>query len=440
MNSEKNNVADLLNQITTIENLTGNQKLDYLTSYSLHPWLKQTLFFVFNKFIQTGISSKTLLNHDLELCSIPSDLTYLKLMDYVTHHNTGDKHTASLIKSYIERYADPSNRAMLVQIFSKELKIGMTAKSINKVFGKNFIPEFDVQLAFHYLKYANKVTDKRFILTQKLDGHRAVCIIKNGTGQFRTRQGIPIPGLEKQAKSLIDLAAQLNEPNFVFDGELLLKNPNHLLTKDLFRKTSSVLRSKTADKSDIVFNMFDGLTLSEFLNGQSKTPFIERKSKLLTAKIITPQIKVVPNLYDGYDLNKIAELNKTYVEPLGWEGLMLNTADGQYVTKRSQDILKIKQFFNTDVFVTDIFEGTGNLKGTLGGVIVNYKGFPIRVGSGFTKVQRDYFWNNPADIVNHLIDVQYFEETHNQKDEKLSLRFPVFKTIRDDKNQTSFES
>lgn len=439
MENNKQQVIELIAQLNEIKSLTGNQKLEYFKTQPLHSWLKTTLDFVFNKFIQTGISSKTLLNPDLETLNVPTDLTYLKIIDYVKLHHTGDKNTASLVKSYIKQFSEPKDQHILIQIFSKELKLGMTAKSINKVFGKNFIPEFDVQLAFHYLKYANKITDKRFILTQKLDGHRAVCIIKNNQGQFYTRQGISIPGLESQANNLVEFAKQIQKPEFVFDGELLLKNTERLSTKDLFRKTSSVLRSKTADKSNIIFNIFDGLTLSEFLNGQSNTIFINRKQTLLNAKFTTPQIKVIPNLYDGYDTNKITELTQTYVKPNDWEGLMLNTANGKYTTKRSQEILKIKQFFNADVFVTDIFEGSGNLKNSLGGVIVNYKGYPVRVGSGFNKTQRKYFWENPGEIVNHLIDVQYFEETHNQKDQNLSLRFPVFKTIRDDKTKTSFE-
>jgi DNA ligase-1 len=440
MDNEKNEITLLIQQLNTLGNLKGNQKLDYLKDQPLQKWLTMTLMFVFNKFIQTGISSKTLLNPDLETQVVPSDLTYLKLIDYVRAHHTGDKNTASLVKSYIQQFSDQNVQTTLIQIFSKELKLGITAKSINKVFGKNFIPEFDVQLAFHYAKYANKITNKRFILTQKLDGHRSVCIIKNGHGQFYTRQGLIIPGLETQAKNLVNFANQINQQEFVFDGELLLKNTDRLTTKDLFRKTSSVLRSNTADKSDIIFNIFDGLSLDEFINGKSNIMFADRKQTLISAKFITPQIKVIPNLYDGYDTNKIAEIVQQYVEPNDWEGLMLNTADGQYVTKRSQDILKIKKFFNTDVFVTDIFEGTGHLKNRIGGVIVDYKGFPVRVGSGFNDVQRKYFWEHPADIVNHLIDVQYFEETRNQKDESLSLRFPIFKTIRDDKNHVSFES
>ena len=41
-------------------------------------------------------------------------------------------------------------------------------------------------------------------------------------------------------------------------------------------------------------------------------------------------------------------------------------------------------------------------------------------------------------IIGKVIEVQYFEETENQKDDGVNLRFPtykqIYKTIRDDKD------
>ena len=52
----------------------------------------------------------------------------------------------------------------------------------------------------------------------------------------------------------------------------------------------------------------------------------------------------------------------------------------------------------------------------------------LRVGSGFTIEQRQYFYRNPDAILNKQITVQYFEETKNQ-DGGISLRFPTFKVL-----------
>jgi DNA ligase-1 len=37
-----------------------------------------------------------------------------------------------------------------------------------------------------------------------------------------------------------------------------------------------------------------------------------------------------------------------------------------------------------------------------------------------------------------IVEIQYFEESNNEQG-GLSLRFPVFKRVRDDKNEESYE-
>ena len=62
----------------------------------------------------------------------------------------------------------------------------------------------------------------------------------------------------------------------------------------------------------------------------------------------------------------------------------------------------------------------------LSAVIVNHKGSPVQVGSGFTIDQRRHYYSNQSDILDSVICVQYFEETVDQHGNN-SLRFPVFK-------------
>ena len=130
----------------------------------------------------------------------------------------------------------------------------------------------------------------------------------------------------------------------------------------------------------------------------------------------------------------ISKLQHELVEPNGWEGLMLNVNDSLYVTKRTNGLLKIKEFSDADVLVTDVFEGTGKLEGTLGGIVVSYKGNKIRVGSGFNDSERNYYWNHADEIVGHVVQINYFEESKNKTNDKISLRFPTFITVRNDKS------
>ena len=89
-----------------------------------------------------------------------------------------------------------------------------------------------------------------------------------------------------------------------------------------------------------------------------------------------------------------------------------------------------------DLRVVDLFEGKGTFKGTLGGVVVNFKGSQVGVGSGFSNDQRNDFWQHPEKIFGKIVEVQYFEESKD-KTGKPSLRFPVFKQVRNDKNEES---
>ena len=82
-------------------------------------------------------------------------------------------------------------------------------------------------------------------------------------------------------------------------------------------------------------------------------------------------------------------------------------------------------------------EGEGKYQGKLGKIICDYKGYELGVGSGFLDRDREFYWNNPNEIVGHIVEIQYFEESKNEKGE-LSLRFPIFKWVRD-KDEESYE-
>ena len=109
----------------------------------------------------------------------------------------------------------------------------------------------------------------------------------------------------------------------------------------------------------------------------------------------------------------------------------MNNAREVYEAKRTKNILKVKAMQDCDLKIIGFEEGTGKNKGTLGAIIVDYKGFEVRVGSGFTDQDREYFWANRKELLGRIITVQYFEETTNKKDNSLSLRFPVYLELRE---------
>lgn len=82
-------------------------------------------------------------------------------------------------------------------------------------------------------------------------------------------------------------------------------------------------------------------------------------------------------------------------------------------------------------------EGTGKYEGMLGALLLDYKGYELRCGSGFTDEDRKEIWNNKEKYLGKIAEIQYFRESRNQ-DGGLSVSFPVFICIRHDKDEPSY--
>jgi DNA ligase-1 len=91
-----------------------------------------------------------------------------------------------------------------------------------------------------------------------------------------------------------------------------------------------------------------------------------------------------------------------------------------------------------DLRIIGFEEGDGRLKGTLGRMNVDYKGNICGVGSGFTDEDRTFIWNNRDSLLGRIAEIQYFEESSNAKTGDVSLRFPVFKCIREIGKEVSY--
>ena len=418
------------------------EKENYLREYEDNDYVKRCLFFLFNPYIITGISKKKLAkcNHNFSKTDNYNEENFniLDLLEYVREHNTGRDSDLRIVEEFAE--ANSLYGDFIYQLVSKDLTLGIQATTLNKVYGKDFVPVFDVMLAQRYFDDPEKYLPDgvNYILTTKLDGIRCVCFFDlEGDVRFFSRQGQPIYGLNDVEKEV----KQWLEPGYVYDGELLLNNENNLESKDLYRATVKVVNSDLLVKENVVFNIFDKVNIKCFKDGYSPIPASERKQSITTdfSNYSGKWLKEVFVLYEGSDKSKI-EYWLDAITSNGGEGVMINLSDGPYECKRSKHILKVKKFQSCDLKCIDIEEGTGQNKGRLGALIVEYPKngeiYKVSVGSGFTFEDRDYFWKNKDKVINHIVEVQFFEETENQNG-GYSLRFPVFKCVRDDKEEIS---
>lgn len=452
-------MEEVIRIIKELQANSGKRLQEILEENKDNQMLKDVLYFVYNPFIVTGLSNKKIKkdvsnikvrgtrifgNFLEEIALLPDedfqdalftnkrfDITCM--FDYLLDHNTGRDEDIAWVQAYIK--AQPEEyREIYEQIFTKELKLGITAKTINKVW-KDFIPEFNVMLAEKYWDRIDELEKEKpdIIVTIKLDGIRAVAKVRDGNVEIFSRQGKPIEGLKDVEEELSQL-----EDGF-YDGELLL-NKENIPSKDLYRETVQVVNSKSEYKSNIIFNIFDSIPLNDFVIGYSEYSCLNRKRFVYEElREIEPNwLKPVEVLYQGkYDKNIVRqELDKQI--SLEHEGVMVNLANVPYEGKRTKNILKVKAMQDCDLKIIGFEEGTGKNKGTLGAIIVNYKGFEVKVGSGFTDKDREYFWNNQEKLLGRVITVQYFEETTNIKDNSLSLRFPVYLDLREEGKEISY--
>lgn len=435
------NLKPVYDIIKELENTSGkNDKLDILKRAKESPAgevLERVLFYTYTPHNRYKISEK-ILDALLETPSVKTTkhtdfINIFHMLDELAFNNINDELRDKVADFFMHEYSNEM-KELYKRMILKDLRIGMSAKSINKVF-KKLIPVFDLMLAKKYEDYEEKINED-LIITLKLDGFRCALIKEKGDVRLYSRTGKEFLGLDEIVKE-----AEYLKDNMVYDGELLATNEECLNSGQLYDKTKKIL-TKDGSKTGVEFHMFDWLPIHEFKQGESTKDALERKTSLedhinyITMNNDLKTLVNVPILYIGQDKNKIEELLDLSISQ-GKEGIMANTASGTYVTKRTKDLLKVKQFHTVDLQITALEEGTGKFKGLLGKVVVDYKGNKLRVGSGISNTLRKTMWENPEKYVGMIIEVGYFEESKNEKG-LLSLRFPTFKRFREDKNKPSY--
>ena len=425
------------------------EKQNLLKEYAIIQYFTETLKFLLDPMVITGINKKKI-DKDVRItyCETKSgDYNLLDLFNYVKAHNTGTDNDIAFVQWYISKLTDNEIlRLFLKSIITKSLKLGIDVKTVNKVYGKNFIPKLDVMLGTSIEKC--KISEGTwFSISQKLNGSR--CFYYEG--KLYTRQGKVYTGCEhiiEDIKKLLDVAYAFEnahdcENDYVIDGELVLKD-NNLTDSEAFQKGVGIANSDKENKEELKLVIFDTIPIDDFKRGISAPTrtYKNRKSVLCEYKNLIAEnnlsnIEIVPMFYEGTDQNKIWEW-LDYAEENDMEGIMINT-DAPYQCKRTKDLIKVKKFYTLDLKVIDAVEGDGRLKGTLGALVVDYKGNTVNVGSGFSDEQRKCFWENRDSIIGRVIEVKYKEITKNKDTGLESLQFPVFISLREQGKEISYD-
>lgn len=426
-----NKVIRLFKEIQGTSSL--NEKKSIIAANKDNELFKKCLVFLLDGNVVTGISEKKIHKSvnpcykfsSMHLCQSSN---FMDVINYLQENNTGKDSDIYEIQCFLEGH-EP-DKEFYEQMITKKFRLGCDAKVVNKVI-PGLIRTFDVMLGTPIDKV--KLKGNEWIsLSRKLNGTRCAFI----GDRCMTRQGKEYKGLSHIVNDLVNM----EYTNMFIDGELLYKNSEGLSDSKAFQKGTGIAMSKNGDKSQLKLVVFDMFPLDEFWNGKSQNTYKDRYKDLdlLQSDISvygTENIEVVPRMYTGYDHSQIWKW-LDYAEDNDWEGIMINL-DTLYECKRSKNLIKVKKFFSCDIKCTGVEEGTGRNKGTLGALVCNYKENKVNVGSGFSDEQRKYYWESPDDIVGKIVSIKYKEETKN-KNGGISIQFPVFETVRFDKDTPSY--
>ena len=439
----------VFNICTELQNTSSTlEKQSILKQNESNELFKEVLKFLLDPMIVTGISKKKIEKIDVYVSPVniePWQYDIRNLLNYLKDHNTGTDNDIIYCKMFTQSENHDLND-FVKSIITKSLKLGIDVKTVNKVYGKNFIPKLDIMLGTS-IERCKIPEGTWFSISQKLNGSR--CFYYEG--KLYTRQGKVYTGCEhiiNDIKKLLDVAYAFEnahdcDNDYVIDGELVLKD-NNLTDSEAFQKGVGIANSDKENKEELKLVIFDTIPIDDFKRGTSapNRTYRYRKSVLCAYKdLITDNklnnIEIVPMFYEGTDQNKIWEW-LDYAEENDMEGIMINL-DAPYECKRTKNLIKVKKFYTLDLKVIDAVEGDGRLKGTLGALVVDYKGNTVNVGSGFSDEQRKEFWRNKDSIIGRVIEVKYKEITKNKDTGLESLQFPVFISLREQGKEVSYD-
>ena len=256
---------------------------------------------------------------------------------------------------------------------------------------------------------------KPVYIQPKLDGVR--CLFTKDGAFSRTG---------KQFKNLAHIELELipffkDNPNIILDGELY----NHELKHD-FEKIISLVRKQkpTADdrldaRNLIQYHVYDFIS-------NDKANYRDRMHELACSDIYSDYIKYV-QAYRVYKHEEALNMHHDAYLAKGYEGSILRL-DGKYKHGRSYDLMKFKDFSDTEATIVGYETGKGKREGTLGKFIMQDDDgveFGCPPGKGYNYKDLANILDNIGDYIGQRATFTYFQRTQAG-----SYRHPLFKCIR----------
>ena len=320
---------------------------------------------------------------------------------------------------------------VIERIIQKDLKCGVALSTANSVW-TGLLKDYPCMLCSPFAQKLVDAVQYPALVQTKMDGMRFNAIVRNGTLEYRSRNGKEIQLLGNLDTDFLALAGDVD---CVFDGELLVKKDGKILD----RQTGNGILNKAnkgtiseAEAAMVHATVWDVIPFLYFQDGECHTPYGKRFETLTNLVENNKPVKV--SAVQSWEVETPEEAQNVFETLLaeGEEGIILKDKRGIWENKRSKSQIKFKGEEECDLKIVDVEEGTGKYAGMLGAIVCESADgiLKVRVGSGFNDDQRNTY---DADLVGKIVAVKYNMRSKNRAGEE-SLFLPIFVEIREDKD------
>jgi len=266
-------------------------------------------------------------------------------------------------------------------------------------------------------KYNPDKADYPAYIQPKLDGVRCV-FTKDGAYSRTGKEFKNVDHIKEALKNFFNA-----NPTFILDGELY----NHGLKDDfekiisLVRKTKPTKEHKEQAAQLIEYHIYDVINMT-IANYSTRLEYINSIRDLHWNHILRRvETKVV------LDYDEAVKQHKKYLK-LGYEGSIYRSMDGKYKNTRSWDLMKFKDFEDSEATIVGYETGKGKRTGTIGKfIMLDDEGveFGCPPGKGYDYKDLAGMLDNIHDYIGQRATFTYFQRTQAG-----SYRHPLYKCIR----------
>ena len=261
--------------LTLVSNTSGAiSKRSLLMKFGDMPLLKPILKHLYDPYTTTGIKDRSLFEALNYVVGAPAKapMTIEDFIAYLTENNTGSIYAADracMMYKWAKNLGEEA-RWLMYGIITKNLQIGVTAVTLNQLYGKDFIKIIGIMRGMHAPSSFNGI----YVATEKIDGNRRIVMNFDDRVEIYTRSG-------KRDTGLVELEEQAQKylpKGYVYDTECVAAG--EFSDNVECRQASASLLNKGGMRTGVVSKIFDMMPITDYQNGICRIPAMYRKEMI----------------------------------------------------------------------------------------------------------------------------------------------------------------